>query len=149
MKKEKVRARYIIGVGRAAPPLIPLIAKNMGIDAIVPEYAPFANAIGAAVARPTLTLDLNIDTARGEYLAAEEGIIGKICSKNLNQKDAEQLARKLLVERTKRLGISEYAEDAEILYNEVFNIVHRWSNVGRLMNIRMEIQAGILPTWRC
>jgi hypothetical protein len=113
----------------------------------VPEYAPVANAIGAAVARPTLTLNLHIDTERGEYIVAEEGLTGKVADKKMTPEHAEKLAKKLLAERAERLGIGEYANEAELAYSEVFNMIRGWSTVGRLLDIRMEIPAGLLPAW--
>jgi N-methylhydantoinase A len=128
--------------------LVPLVAKKLGAKAVVPEYAPVANAIGAAVARPTLTLNLRIDTEWGEYIVAEEGLTAKLNNKNINLEQAEQMARKLIVERANRMGIGEYATDAEIAYSEIFNMVRGWSTVGKLFDIRAEIPAGILPAWR-
>jgi len=150
MQRGQIKAQNVAGVGGGAPPLIPLIAQKLGAQAIVPEYAPVANAVGAAVARPTLTLSLRIDTERGEYIIAEEGVTGKLADRKMNLEDAEKMARKLLAERAKRLGISEYAGEAEVTYSEVFNMVRGWSTVGRLLSVRMEIPAGLLTGWeRC
>ncbi len=150
MKKEKLQAQNVVGVGGAAPPLVPLVAKKLGAKAVVPEYAPVANAIGAAVARPTMTLNLRIDTERGEYTVAEEELTAKINGKNMNLEQAEQLAWKLIAERANRMGIGDYATEAEIAYSEIFNMVRGWSTVGKLVDIRAEISAGILPAWgRC
>jgi N-methylhydantoinase A len=148
MKKEKLQAQNVVGVGGGAPPLVPLVAARLGAKAIVPEFAPVANAIGAAVARPTLTLNLRIDTERGEFAVAEEGVTGKIGGKGMNIEQAEEMARKLLSERAERLGIGEYAKEAEVTYSEIFNMVRGWSTVGRLLQVRMEIPAGILEEWR-
>lgn len=148
VKKEKLAAQNVVGVGGGAPPLVPLVAEKLGAKAIVPEYAPVANAIGAAVARPTLTLNLHIDTERNEYIVAEEGLVGKAADKKMTPEQAEQLAKRLLRERAERLGVGAYAEEAEVTYSEVFNMVRGWSTVGRLLDVRMEIPAGILPGWR-
>jgi len=150
MSKEKLSAQNVVGVGGGAPPLVPLVALKLGAKAVVPKYAPVANAIGAAVARPTLTLNLHIDTEKGEYSVAEEGLSGQVRDRKMTPEDAEKLARKLLVERAARLNISEYAEEAEVTYSEVFNMIRGWSTAGRLLDVRMEIQAGLLPSWgRC
>lgn len=148
MKKEKLSAQNVVGVGGGAPPLVPLVAEKLSAKSVIPEYAPVANAIGAAVARPTLTLNLRIDTERGEYTVAEEGLTGKVSGKSMNIEQAEGLARKLLAERAERLGIGEYAKEAEVTYSEIFNMVRGWSTVGRLLQVRMEIPAGILEGWR-
>jgi hypothetical protein len=150
MKRELLSARSVVGVGGGAPPLVPLVAARLGAVAIVPEYAPVANAIGAAVARPTLTLNLHIDTEKGEFSVAEEGLTGRVTDRKMTPEDAEKLARRLLAERAARLGIGEYAGEAEVTYSEVFNMIRGWSTVGRLMDVRMEIPAGLLPSWgRC
>ena len=150
MKRELLQAQNVVGVGGAAQPLVPLVAHRLGAKAVIPEYAPVANAIGAAVARPTLTLNLRIDTERGEYIVAEEGLTGRANGKNMNLEQAEQMARKLMNERANKMGIGEYANEAEVTYSEIFNMVRGWSTVGRLLDVRMEIPAGIIPAWgRC
>jgi N-methylhydantoinase A len=150
MKKEKLQAQNVVGVGGGAPPFVPIVAKLLGAKSIVPEYAAVANAIGAAVARPTLTLNLHIDTERNEYIVAEEGFTGKVTDKKMTLEQAEKLAKKLIAERATRLGIGEYADEAQLTYSEVFNMIRGWSTVGRLMDIRMEIPAGLLTSWeRC
>ncbi len=149
MKKETLSAQNVVGVGGGAPPLVPLVAEKLGAKAVVPKYAPVANAIGAAVARPTLTLNLRIDTERGEYAVAEDGVIGKVGDRKMGLEQAEAMAKKLIAERAERLGIGEYAKEAEVTYSEIFNMVRGWSTVGRLLDVRMEIPAGILSGWRC
>ena len=150
LKKERLSARSVVGVGGGAPPLVPLVAARLGAAAIVPPYAAVANAIGAAVARPTLTLNLHIDTEKGEFSVAEEGQTGRVTDQKMTPDDAERLARRLLGERAALLGIGEYAGEAKVTYSEVFNMIRGWSTVGRLMDVRMEIPAGLLPSWgRC
>ena len=148
MSKEKLSAQNVVGVGGGSPPLVPLVARRLGAAAVVPEHAPVANAIGAAVARPTLTLNLHIDTENGEYDVAEEGLAGRISDRKMSSEEAEKLARRLLAERAERLGIGEYAGEAEVTYSEVFNMIRGWSTVGRLFDLRLEILAGLLPAWR-
>jgi len=150
MKRESLSAQSVVGVGGGAPALVPLVAARLKAAAIVPQYAPVANAIGAAVARPTLTLNLHIDTENGVYSVAEDGLTGKVTDQKMSPEEAEGLARRLIAERAARLGIGEYAGEAEVTYSEVFNMIRGWSTVGRLMDVRMEIPAGLLPSWgRC
>jgi len=150
LKRENLSAQSVVGVGGGAPPLVPLVAARLGAAAIVPPYAAVANAIGAAVARPTLTLNLHIDTEKGEFSVAEDGHTGKAADHKMTPDEAERLARRLLGERAALLGIGEYAGEAEVAYSEVFNMIRGWSTVGRLMDVRMEIPAGLLPSWgRC
>ncbi len=148
IKRESLSAQSVVGVGGGAPPLVPLVAARLKAAGIVPQYASVANAIGAAVARPTLTLNLHIDTEKGEYSVAEDGLTGRVTDQKTTPEEAERLARRLIAERAALLGIGEYAAEAEVTYSEVFNMIRGWSTVGRLMDVRMEIPAGLLPSWR-
>jgi N-methylhydantoinase A/oxoprolinase/acetone carboxylase beta subunit len=55
---------HIIGTGFLAPYLIPEIAKKTGIPYEIPEFAACANAIGVAVSRISLSLEIHIDSGR-------------------------------------------------------------------------------------
>lgn len=147
LQKERVRPQNVVGVGGASPALVPMVAERLKARSIVLKHAAVANAIGAAVARPTMTLSLHIDTERGVYSVAEDGSSGEVSGRNLNLQGAEDMARRLLMERARSLGIGEHADEAEVTNSEIFNMVRGWSTVGRLLDVRMEIPAGILPSW--
>lgn len=154
LQEKKARPENVVGIGGGARGLIAEIAKKLDAKPVIPEYAEVGNAIGAAVARPTLTLNLRIDTERKVYSVAEEGEIVSlnltdICNFNrMGSDEAEVLAAKLLRERAESYGISEYAAEAEIVNSEVFNIVSGWSTVGRLFDVNMQIPAGLIPEWK-
>jgi len=147
LQREKVRPENVVGVGGASPAFIPLVAKRLGAKGIVPPHAAVANAIGAAVARPTLTLNLRIDTEQGVYAVSEDGASGKVSDRKMNLDQAEVMARRLMQERARDLGIEEYVSEAEVTHSELFNMVRGWSTVGRLLDVRMEIPAGLISSW--
>ncbi|AKB74363.1 N-methylhydantoinase (ATP-hydrolyzing) [Methanosarcina lacustris Z-7289] len=154
LQKKKERPENVIGIGGGAKGLISVVAEKLNAKPIIPEYSEVGNAIGAAVARPTLTLNLRIDTQQKVYSVAEEGEIVNLSSTDIGNfnkmrsKDAEALATKLLRERAKRFGISEYADEAEIANSEVFNVVEGWLTAGRLFDVSMQIPAGLIPEWK-
>ncbi|MGA9187711.1 MAG: hydantoinase/oxoprolinase family protein [Methanosarcina sp.] len=154
LQEKKARPENVVGIGGGARGLIAEIAKKLDAKPVIPEYAEVGNAIGAAVARPTLTLNLRIDTERKVYSVAEEGEIVSLNVPDIGNfnrmgsDEAEALAAKLLRERAKSYGISEYADEAEIVNSEVFNIVSGWSTVGRLFDVNMQIPAGLIPEWK-
>jgi hypothetical protein len=55
LQKEKIRPQNVVGVGGGSLGLVPLVAERLGARGIIPDNATVANAIGAAVARPTHT----------------------------------------------------------------------------------------------
>ena len=147
LQKERIRPQNVVGVGGGSLGLVPLVAERLGAEGIIPEDAAVANAIGAAVARPTLTLSFRADTERGFYTVAEDGTTGEIRDKKLGQKEAEALAKRLIVERAERMGIGEYAGEAEVTSSEVFNMVRGWATTGRILDVGMQIPAGLIPEW--
>ncbi len=154
LQEKKEKPQNVVGIGGGARGLISGIAKKLEAQPVIPEHAEVGNAIGAAVARPTLTLNLHIDTEQKVYSIAEEG---KIVNLNLTDignfnrmglEEAEVLAAKLLRERAKNFGISEYADEAEIVSSEVFNVVSGWYTVGRLFDVEMQISPGLISGWK-
>lgn len=154
LQEKNVRPENVVGIGGGAKGLIAEIAKKLSANPVIPAHAEVGNAIGAAVARPTLTLNLHIDTEQKVYSVAEEGEIVSLNTtkfKNLNKislDEAETLAADLLRERAKDFGISEYADEAEIVNSEVFNVVNGWYTTGRLFDVNMQIPAGLIPEWK-
>lgn len=154
LQEKKARPENVVGIGGGAKGLIAEIAKKLGAKPVIPEYAEVGNAIGAAVARPTLTLNLHIDTEQKIYSVAEEGEIVSLNTTNIRNfnkihlDEAEALAAKLLRARAKAFGISEYAGEAEVANSEVFNVVNGWYTSGRLFDVNMQIPAGLISEWK-
>lgn len=148
MQQEKIRPQNIVGVGGAAASLVPLVADLLECKGIIPANAPIANAIGAALARPTLEVTLQIDTERAVYTVAEDGTQERLPKKgDYNLPEAENLARKLLRQRAEAFGLIDYSQEAEITHGELFNMIRGWSRVGRLIDVVVQIPAGLIPGW--
>ncbi|AKB29298.1 N-methylhydantoinase (ATP-hydrolyzing) [Methanosarcina siciliae T4/M] len=154
LQKKKERPENVVGIGGGARGLISAVAEKLNAKPIIPEHSEVGNAIGAAVARPTLTLNLRIDTQQKVYSVAEDGEIVSLNSTDIGNfnkmrsEEAEALAKELLRDRAKRFGISDYADEAEISNSEVFNVVEGWFTAGRLFDVSMQIPAGLIPEWR-
>ena len=66
----------------------------------------------------------------------------------IHLEEAEAFAAKLLRKRAENFGISEYADEAEIVNSEVYNVVKGWYTTGRLFDVSMQIPAGLIPGWK-
>jgi len=154
LQQKKARPQNVVGIGGGARGFIAGVAEKLDAKPIIPKYSEVGNAIGAAVARPTLTLNLRIDTEQKTYSVAEEGEIVSFSVNDISNfnkmgpKEAEALAAKLLRKRAESFGISEYAGEAEIVNSEVFNVVNGWYTVGRLFDVDMQIPAGLISEWK-
>src|ERR1035437_181350 len=67
LQEKKAKPQRVVGIGGGARSLIKEIAEKLGAKFYIPDYAEVGNAIGVAVARPTLTLNLHIDTRSEEH----------------------------------------------------------------------------------
>jgi len=145
----KFKLDEIIGIGAAAHAIVPALAAKMNVDCTIVPFAPVANALGACVARPTLALDLHIDTQQNSYTSDQEGITGKLDSPGAFKIDqARRLAEKLLFDLAQQRGMAEYAEDAEIVREEQFNIIRGWSTSGRIFEIGIQVAPGFIKEYQ-
>ncbi|MGB9802591.1 hydantoinase/oxoprolinase family protein [Desulfofundulus sp.] len=143
LQKKKVRPSTVVGVGGGAAGFVSQIAARLGCYPVIPPYAPVANAIGAAVARPTLQVTLRADTEQGIYIIQEEGYQGRITGRSFNEEKALELAKEWLRKRAARHGLEDI-EGLEVTRREVFNMVRDWVTVGRLIDVTVQTRRGIL-----
>jgi len=138
LREEHARPALLVGVGGGAPSLAPAAASLLGMKCLVPEHAAVANALGAALSRPTMALTLSMDTSQGTWVAEDL---------RLSLAGAEHMALEMLAARAEEAGIGSYAGDALVTHSEVFNMVRGYSTIGRLLDVTVEIPAGILNDW--
>lgn len=148
VRERHERPSLLVGVGGAASWLAPAVASRLGVRCLVPEHAAVANALGAALSRPTLSLTLHVDTSRGSWITEEDGKSGRLHDSRLDLAGAERMALSLLAAKAREAGIGEYAREAEVTYSEVFNMVRGPFTIGRLLTVTAEIPAGLLHQWR-
>lgn len=143
LQKRKVRPQNVVGVGGGAQGFIEKIAAKLGCRPVLPPYAPVANAVGTAVARPTLQVTLRADTEQGIFTIQEEGFKGRLDKNNYDGEKLLRLAEQWLVKRAERMGLKEHLGEIEVLRREVFNMVRGFVTVGRLYTIVLQNERGI------
>lgn len=149
LKQRSVRKPdVIVGVGAAAAAVVPALAERLGVQAIIPPYAPVANALGAAVARTTFTTTLHVDTERRHVQVAEQGISQDWDDGPYTLADAEDLARKWAARQAQTLGIGASLEDCEVVLSEQYNVVDGWATVGKVFDVRLERRCGLIEAWK-
>ncbi|WP_293833939.1 hydantoinase/oxoprolinase family protein [uncultured Phascolarctobacterium sp.] len=131
----------LIGVGGGAPGLIKALGEAMELPVEIPEGAMVANAIGAAVARPTLSAGLRADTTEGFYIIPESGRRERL-PKRFTQRVAEELLSSWLREQTAEWQLPD--AETELVSCEHFRTVHGYYDTGDIYNLRMQLRPGIL-----
>jgi len=148
VNRRKFELHRVIGIGAAAPAIVPGLAKSMGVGYFLHRYSPVANALGAAVARPTLAVDVHVDTGRRSYTASPGGLSGTIDKRNYQLDDAKELARSCLKELSRERGLADYAHEARFYLEEQFNVVRGWQEEGKLFDVGIQVAPGFIHEYK-
>lgn len=131
----------LIGVGGAADGLAAEVGEVFGWPVSIPDGAVVANAVGAAVARPTRSITLRADTSRKEAWFVEAGSKRTITS-DFSLAQAEREAGKWLLNETASWKDADH--EAEVIWQEQFSLVRGFSTTGKIINLSMQLKPGIL-----
>lgn len=131
----------LIGVGGGSLGLIKAVGEAMGLPVDIPKGAMVANAIGAAVARPTLSAGLRADTTEGFYIIPESGKKDRLPS-GFGKQVAVELLNSWLREQTKDWLLPD--QETELISYEHFSTIHSYWDSGDIFNLRMQLKPGIL-----
>lgn len=131
----------LIGVGGGAPGLVKALGEAMQLPVEIPLGAMVANAVGAAVARPTLSAGLRADTTDGYYIIPESGRKERL-PRGFNKAKAMELLASWLREQTAGWQLPD--DEVELTSYEHFNTVHGYYETGDIYNLRMQLKPGIL-----
>jgi N-methylhydantoinase A/oxoprolinase/acetone carboxylase beta subunit len=146
-QKEERRPEVLVGLGAAAEFVVPALAERLGVEARVPDHAPVANALGAAVARTTYSVTLHVDTERDFFEVAEVGVTRRLNGALPDLREARAMARRWMARRGEALGIEAPLEDVVEVLAEQFNVVEGWQTVGRIFDVVLERPAGLVEGW--
>lgn len=133
--------QQLIGVGGGARGLVTAVGKDMKLPVEIPAGAMVANAIGAALARPTLSAGLRADTTDGYYIIPESGQRQHL-PRGFNMKKAETILTEWLQQQAEKWQLP--AQEVELISSEHFRTIHGYYDTGDIYNLRMQLKPGIL-----
>ncbi len=131
----------LIGVGGGSLGLVKAVGEAMSLPVEIPQGAMVANAIGAALARPTLSAGLRADTTDGYYLIPESGRRERLPS-GFGKQVAEKLLADWLRKQTEDWQLP--SQEVELISFEHFRTIHSYYDTGDIFNLRMQLKPGIL-----
>ena len=144
----KFELKEIIGIGAAAAAIVPVLAAKMGVEFLVHPLAPCANALGACVARPTLAINVHIDTVSQRFAVDTGGIQGSFKGDNLQADQARSFAVQQLQSIAREQRLEEYMEDYEFNLEEQFNVIRGYSTSGKVFDIGVQIKPGLMNGYK-
>lgn len=144
---KKIEPKVINIIGAPAKALAPTLEKKFNLPCYYPKNYAVANAIGAALAKPTTEINMLVDTAKGIMTVPELEIY-----QNVDRKFSLELARKkaieLLKESARSLGAKEDEIEAEIVEESCFNMVRGFYTSGQNIRIKAQIKPGLIYNLR-
>ncbi len=149
VNRRKFSLDQIIGIGAAATAIVPQVAARMGVNAFLHEYSPVANALGAAVVRPTLAVELHVDTPNNFFSVGPGGIRGNLSNRGgMQLEEAKEMAKKHLLDLCREQGMESYADESSFYMEEQFNIISGWSRSGKMFDVGIQIAPGFISEYK-
>lgn len=143
LKGKRIRPGKYYVMGGPARAVAPLIEEASGIQSRLPNHHAVANAVGAALTRTTMEVELFADTARGRMFIPALRIEREVGDSYTKQK-AEQDARQALCDYLAEVGVTVSPDEAEITEANAFNMVEGMGTAGRNIRVRCQIRPGII-----
>lgn len=138
-----IRPRSIGLIGGPASALADTITKSLGLPSIYPQEYAVANAIGAALAKPTIEINLLADTER-DILSVPELSIYQTLGNITNFEAAKQFALDQVRLAGEALGLNEDELDTEIVEASSFNMVKGYYGADKNIRVKAQIRPGLL-----
>ncbi len=135
--------QFINIIGGPAKILAPFLEEKFNIKVKYPKRYEVANAVGAALAKPTIEINMHADTERGILSVPEVGIYEKI-NKNYNLEMAENRALQIVKDSAIKIGAAADTIEAEIVESNSFNMIKGFSSASRNIRVRAQIAPGLI-----
>jgi N-methylhydantoinase A/oxoprolinase/acetone carboxylase beta subunit len=130
-------------VGGPAKALSKALGEKFNIPCRFPKNYELANAVGAALARTTTEITLNVDTEKCVLSVPELGIYEKI-HKNYNLEKARLRATDLVKKKVQDLGAFCEKIEPEITEESCFNMVRGFYTSGKNIRIKAQVKPGLI-----
>lgn len=131
----------LVAVGGTAVALAPFVSERLGLPVQIPQNAPVANAVGAAVARETLMITVHVDTAKRLLVVPELGIHQKQAAVQ-TAAQTEALALEFLQKAAEDLGLTN-APSGHIISVEDVPIIECWQSMYHLITVKAQLEPGV------
>ncbi len=143
LEGHRVRPTRAVAVGGPARAVAPYLEEALDLPVHVPNHFDVANAIGAAMARVNLEVNLQADTARG-FLSIPEADVYRPVDRTYSLDQAEKEAAQVLLALAEEKGILDPKSSVDLAERESFRIVEGFSTVGAIHSVRAQIRPGII-----
>lgn len=143
LEDRKIQPQFITVIGGPAKILSNRLESVFALDVFYPKEYKLANAIGAALAKPTLEINMIADTDR-RRMSVSELEIYEVIDPSYNLQKAERRALKLVVDAALELGADKEGLEAEIVESNSFNMVKGYFGTSKNIRVKAQIKPGLI-----
>lgn len=120
-----------------------LLKNIFEMEVIIPANYQVVNAIGAALAKTTLEIELFADTGKGELLIPNLDIRKNVTSR-YTLEDAISDAHGYLFDYAKNIDPSMKEEDIEVIESSAFKMVSGYASSGYDLRVKCQVKPGVI-----
>lgn len=143
LENKKIEPQFINIIGGPSKILASFLQDRFKLNVNYPSRYKVANAVGAALAKPTIEINMHADTERG-LLSVPEVDIYEAINKNFDLSMAESRALEIVRDGAIQLGADPNSIDAEIVESNSFNMVKGYSSAWKNIRVRAQITPGLI-----
>jgi len=147
LEGKRLIPKTVYVMGGPAQAMAGLLSEVFPEDVLVPGNYAVANAIGAALSRPTLSAELFADTQRGRMLIPGLDVEESV-PRSYDLAAAQEDAARYLRQYLEHLRIEDPEGMVETIEAQSFNMVEEDAMVGRTIRVKCQIKPGVLPGYR-
>ncbi len=147
LEGKKLVPGRVYAMGGPAKALAPLLADAFNEELVVPEHYAVANAIGAALSRPTCSVELFADTSKGRMLIPSLGVTRQ-APRDYNLRAAENDALAALRNHMRQQDMFDGEAEVEITESSSFNMVEGMTMTGQNIRVACQVRPCVLPQYR-
>ncbi|EFL51750.1 Hydantoinase/oxoprolinase [Solidesulfovibrio fructosivorans JJ]] len=147
LEGRRVAPSRVYVMGGPALALSGLLQDAFSEEVVVPESFAVANAIGAALARPTFSVELFADTAAGRLTIPSLGL-SRTVADNYSPAAAEGEAASKLREYLESLGADLTETPVETVELSSFPMVEGQTQVGHNIRVACQVRPGVLAAYK-
>ncbi len=142
LEERTIIPSHLVVTGGPAAAFTPLLQDRLNIKVTAPLLSEVANAVGAALTRPTMHLVLEADTSKRQLNVPTLGISRSV-DRKFNLDDATTEATALLCRELAKNGSRVAPEEIQIIQADSFNMVDGSYTAGKNIRVVAQIQAAV------
>ncbi|MFP4479232.1 MAG: hydantoinase/oxoprolinase family protein [Desulfohalobiaceae bacterium] len=143
LEYKKIKPKKLYLMGGPAQVLAPFLSQEFGLPATVPEHCEVANALGAALSRPTQQAELFADTEKHLLSIPVFGIKRSIEAGYSLDQAKQELLQELCKYLKENLHWEIPLQQAEIVEESAMNMIKDFCEVGQDIRVKCQVKPGI------